>query len=101
MIKIFINEFNATCNNPATHILLHLIHIDNRAGKTMESSQQSKVQIIFRRRRDDGTHGISSANTNKLRFRNSLSEGDLLHEIDNALVFSKGFLFGNGRKQIM
>lgn len=28
--------------------------------------------------------------------RRSLSEGDLLCEIDNALVFSKGFLFARG-----
>lgn len=33
--------------------------------------------------------------------RRSLSEGDLLHEIDNALVLSKGFLFARGMEYFM
>lgn len=33
--------------------------------------------------------------------RRSLSEGDLLHEIDNALVLSKGFLFARGMEFFM
>lgn len=79
--------------------MFYLNCIDNKSGKTMDSANQSKIQLIFRRRKDDETHGISTTNKKKLRFRNSLSEGDLLQEINNALTFSKGFLFAHGRKQ--
>lgn len=32
-----------------------------------------------------------------IQYRKSLSESDLLNEIDNALVYSKGFLYSNGK----
>lgn len=35
--------------------------------------------------------------SNVIQYRKSLSESDLLNEIDNALVYSKGFLYSNGK----
>lgn len=60
--------------------------------------------VVLRNKQTLSTSGSFDAfntrrqtHSNVIQYRKSLSESDLLNEIDNALVYSKGFLYSNGK----
>lgn len=90
-------------------IVCHRAHIVNTASseESTSSPPPPKTATILRNKKPTPTHsgGSNATNNNNkkhTRFqlaqhRKSLSESDLLHEIDDALVFSRGFLLARGR----
>ena len=77
--------------------IFHKILDDGRSitsSYSLQSSAESTRSNVVLRKRVDST---ANRNFEILKLhRRSLSEGDLLHEIDNDLVLSKGFLFARG-----
>lgn len=53
-----------------------------------------KTATIHRQKKHTNSRNLSS--TQLAQHRRSLSESDLLHEIDKCLVLARGFLFARG-----
>lgn len=57
----------------------------------------SAPSVLRRQKNPSHYDNMRGARQNLQQHRKSLSESDLLNEIDNALVFSKGFLYSYGK----
>lgn len=85
------------------------VPIESTASSEESTSPPLKTATILRNKKPtpsstsgDGSSNITNNNKRHSRsqlaqHRKSLSESDLLHEIDDALVFSRGFLLARGR----
>lgn len=105
------------CNQSQHHHLYHHSHGSNASAAVttntshtrpthlagIENNDSSSPLVILRRPKtashyNDNTMRVTRHNAFAMHHhRRSLSESDLLNEIDNALVFSKGFLYSYGK----
>lgn len=78
-----------------------LLYIDNNVPQYVHrqdvaNKQLKKSSAFMRKKHNHHHHHCRSSNCSKHSKRRSFSESDLLSEIDNALVLSKGFLYARG-----
>lgn len=90
---------DCACTNDldANDLTINAVDIETTAFNTLSP-------IILRNKKatcpllDDTSTTTSKRTRSKLvQHRKSLSESDLLNEIDNALVFSRGFIYSHGK----
>lgn len=77
----------------------HRLHATDAVADKI-GEQMSTTSVLRRQKNpshNDNLRGAWQNRFTKQQHRKSLSESDLLNEIDNALVFSKGFLYSYGK----